>query len=185
MLRKPVTFMERAVILLSASQIYSVEVGQAVGAYRMNWMAVWLFWLVFNNSWVMLECGMKSHLVTVLICISFHFACCCCGRKLGFYAVSWNKQSCPPSQESTQVGPNNHSAFVLVPKMADKRCFLFVLLLVTMGVLVSISMQTLRGCVECLHVGPHIVIVNVPLLTSRRLHSICLHRTCRVGESNC
>lgn len=185
MLRKPVTFMDRAVILLSASQIYSVEVGQAVGAYRMNWMAVWLFWLVFNNSWVMPECGMKSHLVTVLICISFHFACCCCGRKLGFYAVSWNKQSCPPSQESTQVGPNNHSAFVLVPKMADKRCFLFVLLLVTMGVLVSISMQTLRGCVECLHVGPHIVIVNVPLLTSRRLHSICLHRTCRVGESNC
>lgn len=36
MLRKPVTFMERAVISLSASQIYSVEVGQAVGAYLMN-----------------------------------------------------------------------------------------------------------------------------------------------------
>lgn len=111
MLQKPVTFMERAVISRCASQSYSVEVGQGI-VQEVN--GCLLFGLVFNNSWVTAECGMKN---TSCNHPSLHLLplCCCCSRKLGFWAVSWNKQSHLPSQGSTRAGPNKQSSFVLVP----------------------------------------------------------------------
>lgn len=73
-----------------------------------------LFALVFNNSWVTAECGMKN---TSRNHPSLHLLplCCCCRRTLGFCAVSWNKQSHPPSRGSPWAGPNKQSSFVLVP----------------------------------------------------------------------
>lgn len=73
-----------------------------------------LFGLVFNNSWVTAECGTKN---TSWNHPSLHLLplCWCCRRTLGFWAVSWNKQSRLPSRGSTRAGPNKQSSFVLVP----------------------------------------------------------------------
>lgn len=70
MLRKPVTFRERSVISLCASQICSLEVGQRIVPLPILW-AEWGFFfsfpcVTFYEEW-------KKHLVSILNCISFHF----------------------------------------------------------------------------------------------------------------
>lgn len=147
MLQKPVTFMERAVISLCASQSYSVEVGQGIVQE-----GCLLFGLVFNNSWVTAECGMKN---TSCNHPSLHLLpLCCCRRKLGFWAVSWNKQSCLPSQGSTQAGPNKQSSFVLVPiirRVRDSSSLCSRWLWWRIWLAAPQELSELPSCVECLH----------------------------------